>query len=73
MEDAMSENVLEEILQKADFSKETGLKQRLGRRLFFGDSARELGLEEMELVAAAGDLNESWELPKDRKLGPLHS
>ena len=69
----MSGNVLEEILQNADFSRETSLKQRLGRRLFFGDSARELGIEELELVAAAGDTYENFEDPKDRKLGPLHS
>ena len=62
----MSGNVLEEILQNADFSRETGLKQRLGRRLFFGDSARELGLEELELVAAAGDTYENVEFPKDK-------
>ena len=69
----MSGNVLEEILQNADFSRETSLKQRLGRRLFFGDSARKLGLEDLELVAAAGDTYENIESPKDRKLGPLHS
>ncbi len=51
----MEPNEVDRIMKNADFSLETDLKERLGRRLFSKGNIRELSFEDLEMVSAAGD------------------
>ena len=53
----------EELLQKADFTKESNLRERLEKELFSKNTVdfmrdRKLSEEDLETLAAAGNINE---------------
>ena len=53
----------EELLQKADFSKESNLREKLEKELFSNNTIdfmkdRKLSDEDLEILAAAGNIDE---------------